>query len=93
VLIQALGVFFYPNGHWDGTPQSVDGAPGRLWNWKDNPIVRTLRGGVYWEPYAIVGVALSKGIPAARVRLQELNVNPYEQAEPSKVPRADPGLP
>ena len=93
VLIQALGAFFYPNGHWDGAPQSVDGAPGRLWNWKDNPIVRTFRGGVYWEPYAIVGIALSKGIPAARVRLQELNVNPYEQAEPRKLPRADPGLP
>jgi hypothetical protein len=93
VLIQAIGVFFYPNGHWDGTPQSVDGAPGRLWDWKDNPIVRTFQGGLYWEPYAIVAVALSKGIPAARVRLQELNVNPYEQAEPSRAPRAKPGLP
>ena len=71
----------------------VDGAPGRLWDWKDNPIVRTFQGGLYWEPYAIVAVALSKGIPAARVRLQELNVNPYEQAEPSRAPRAKPGLP
>jgi hypothetical protein len=93
VLIQALGVFFYPKGHWDGTPQSVDAAPARLWDWRDNPIVRTARGGLYWEPYPIVGAALTRGFPAARVRMRELNVNPYEQAEPGKLPRANPGLP
>ncbi|MGA2880504.1 MAG: hypothetical protein ABSG13_16270 [Bryobacteraceae bacterium] len=93
VLIQAVGVFFYPNGHWDGTPRSVDGAPARLWDWNDSPIARTLRGGLYWEPYAVVGAALTRGIPAARLRLRQMNVNPYEQAEPAKVPRTDPGLP
>ena len=46
VLIQAIGVFFYPNGHWDGTPAGVDAAHGRLWNWRDNPVARTVRGGV-----------------------------------------------
>ncbi len=93
VLIQAAGVFFYPNGHWDGTPQPVDAVNGRLWNWRDNPIARTVRGGLYWEPYAIVGAAITGGIPAARLRLRELNVNPYEQAEPRKISSTGRGLP
>jgi len=82
VLIQALGVFFYPNGHWDATPQSVDRAPARLWDWRDNPIARTAHGGFYWEPYAIVGAALRGGLPVAERRMRELNADPYEGAEP-----------
>jgi hypothetical protein len=93
VLIQAVGVFFYPNGHWDGIPEGVDAVHGRLWNWRDNPIYRTLGGGFYWQPYAIVDAALTGGIGPARLRMRELNVNPYEEAEPAKVPRKDPGVP
>lgn len=85
VLMQAIGVFFYPNGHWDGTPAGIDAAHGRLWNWKDNPISRTVRGGFYWEPYAIIGAAFTGGIPAARRRMSELNVNPYQEAKPADV--------
>jgi hypothetical protein len=85
VLIQAEGAFFYPKGHWDAGPPSVDDAPGRLWEWRDNPIGRTLRGGPFWEPYAIVGAAFTEGIPAARRRMREVNVNPYEQAQPAGV--------
>jgi hypothetical protein len=77
VLIQAVGVFFYPKGHWDAAPTSVDNAPDRLWEWRDNPMVRTVCGGLYWEPYVIVGAAFTGGIPAAQRRLRELNVNPY----------------
>ena len=90
VLIQGIGVFFYPNGHWDGIPEGVDAAHGRLWNWRDNPLARTVSGGLYWQPYAIVGAALTGGLPAARVRMRELNVNPYEEAKPVD---ANPGLP
>jgi hypothetical protein len=93
LLIQALGVFCYPKGHWDAGPPSVDGAPARLWNWRDNPIARTVRGGPYFEPYAIVGAAFKGGIPAARLRMRELAVDPVEQAEPGELPRADRGLP
>ncbi len=82
VLIQAIGVFFYPNGHWDASPRSVDAAPARLWDWEDNPIARTASGGLFWEPYAIVGAAISGGLPAARLRMRQLNVNRYEEAEP-----------
>lgn len=76
-LIQALGVYCYPKGHWDATPVSVNDDPSRLWNWSDNPVVRTARGGVAWEPYAIVG-AFATGGPGAAVRkLGELGINPY----------------
>jgi hypothetical protein len=82
VLLQAIGVFFYPKGHWDGTPQSVDRAPARLWDWRDNPIARTILGGPTWEPYAIVGAALTGGLAAAQRRVRELNVNPYDESAP-----------
>lgn len=93
MLIQAIGVFCYPKGHWDATPRSVDIAPARLWEWRDNPVARTVAGGLYWEPYAIAGAVFTGGISAAQQRMRELNVNPYEQARPNKLPRANPGLP
>ena len=77
VFIQVVGVFFYPKGHWDATPTSVDNAPDRLWEWRSVPVVRTVRGGLYWEPYAIVGAAFTGGLPAAQKHLRESNVNPY----------------
>jgi hypothetical protein len=77
VLIQAIGVYCYPKGAWDALPVSVDVDPGRLWNWGDNPIIRTVRGGVVWEPYAIVAAAATGGLPAAAKKLQELGINPY----------------
>jgi len=76
-LVQALGIYFYPKGHWDNLPISVDQAPERAWDWRDNPIVRTAAAGPAWEPYAIVGAALSGGTRGAARKLQELGVNPY----------------
>jgi hypothetical protein len=93
ILIQGVGAFFYPNGHWDATFKAIDEMPARLWDWKDNPIARTIGGGLYWEPYSIVGAAFTGGFPAAQRRIGELHVNAYEQQEPGKVPRKDPGLP
>jgi hypothetical protein len=98
LLIQAIGAFFYPNGHWDAELQGLDHAAGRLWNWGDNPIGRTVRGGFYWQPYVIVAAALTGGIPAAQLRMRELNVNPYEEAkpvddQPARVPQTTRELP
>jgi hypothetical protein len=76
-LIQALGVYFYPKGHWDNLPVSVDQAPGRLWDWKDNPIGRTAAAGPVWEQYAIVRAALSGGTAGAAQRMRELEINPF----------------
>jgi len=76
-LIQALGVYFYPKGHWDNLPVSVDKAQGRLWSWSDNPIGRTAAGGPVWEPYAIVRAALVGGTTGATRRMRELEINPF----------------
>jgi hypothetical protein len=92
MLIQAVGVFFYPNGHWDSGLEN-DRATAHLWDWKDNPIGRTIEGGFYWQPYSIVGAALRGGIPAAAERMHDLKANPYEEAQPVHRPRADRGLP
>jgi|HubBroStandDraft_1064217.scaffolds.fasta_scaffold48998_3 hypothetical protein len=93
VLIQAIGVFFYPKGRWDEAPQLVDKAPARVWNWRDNPIKRTILGGPTWEPYAIVGAALTGGIPAAQRRMRELNFSPYDESAPAGVSSDGRGLP
>jgi hypothetical protein len=77
VLIQALGVYFYPNGHWDNTPVSVDQAGYRVWDWRDNPIRRTLDAGPLWQPYVIVATAVTDGFPAASRKMRELGVHLY----------------
>lgn len=76
-LIQVVGVYCYPKGRWDHLPVSVDDSPARLWNWADNPIVRTAQGGVAWEPYSIVAAAATGGWPAAVKKLQQLGINTY----------------
>jgi hypothetical protein len=76
-FIQALGTFCYPKGRWDGVPVSVNDDRGRLWNWVDNPIIRTAHGGIAWEPYSVVAAAATGGLPAAAKKLQELGINSY----------------
>ena len=76
-VIQTLGVYYYPKGRWDHLPVSVNEAPARLWNWTDNPIIRTARGGVASEPYSVISALAAGGWPAAQKRLGELGINPY----------------
>ena len=77
VLIQAIGAYCYPKGHWDNSPVNINRSRERLWNWADNPIIRTVRGGIAWEPYAIVGAAATGGLPAGAKKLQQLGINDY----------------
>lgn len=76
-LIQAIGVYCYPKGHWDHLPAPVNDTPARLWHWRDNPIARTVRGGVAWEPYAVVWSAATEGLPAAGRKLRELGIDSF----------------
>lgn len=46
IFVQFIGAFYYPNGNWDGTPQSVDQYPERLWNWNDTQIGRSFNEGI-----------------------------------------------
>jgi hypothetical protein len=45
VFVQAVGAFCYPNSGWDETPAAIGESPQRLWDWRDNPISRSLSAG------------------------------------------------
>jgi hypothetical protein len=48
VAVQLVGVFCYPSPRdrdWDWTPQDVDVAHGRLWDWRDPQLLRLARNG------------------------------------------------
>jgi hypothetical protein len=47
----AVGAFCYPRGEWDRLPVSVNKNTSRLWNWKDNPILRTALAGPELGPH------------------------------------------
>jgi hypothetical protein len=54
IFVQVVGIFFYPNGNWDSSPQNVDISPNRLWDWNDNPISRCLYSGpIIVNPFKI----------------------------------------
>lgn len=74
-FIQAAGVYCYPEGHWDNTPASVELHPERNWNWRDNPLRRTIRAGIAWEPYAILITGIKDGLPAAARKMHDLGIH------------------
>jgi hypothetical protein len=43
VAVQALGAFQFSAGCWDDDPVPVESAPGRYWDWADNPVSRRIR--------------------------------------------------
>jgi hypothetical protein len=59
IVVQAVGAFCYPNGHWDSLPRSVDQHQERLWNWRDNQIVRTASAGPVLAPYRLGWICLT----------------------------------
>ncbi|HSW49187.1 MAG TPA: hypothetical protein VLH09_03385 [Bryobacteraceae bacterium] len=52
VFIQATGAFCYPRSEWDVTPVSIGERPGRLWDWRDTAIARSLSAGPRVGPSA-----------------------------------------
>ena len=45
VAITGLGAVCYPHGRWNSDPVDVDRAHERLWDWRDNQILRTWQAG------------------------------------------------
>lgn len=45
-FVQFVGAFFYPNGNWDGVPESVDTNPDRVWEIYDTQIARSFSAGI-----------------------------------------------
>lgn len=60
IFVQAIGAFCYPNGHWDSLPRSVDQAQERLWDWRDNQIVRSAAAGPLLAPYRLGWICLTQ---------------------------------
>jgi hypothetical protein len=67
VLVQGIGAFCYPNGHWDALPQPVDARRERLWDWRDNQIWRTARAGPVLLPYRLAGRLVMHPVPVGEV--------------------------
>lgn len=59
--VQVIGAFCYPNGHWDALPQSVDRHQERLWDWRDNQIVRSAIAGPVLLPYRLAWSFVTRG--------------------------------
>ncbi len=59
IFVQSIGAFCYPNGHWDSLPQSVDQHPERLWNWRDNQVLRSAAAGPVLVPYRLAWACLT----------------------------------
>jgi dolichyl-phosphate-mannose-protein mannosyltransferase len=48
VLVEVVGAFYFPSPRavdWDTSPQDVDFAHGRLWDWRDPQLLRLVRNG------------------------------------------------
>ncbi len=73
VFLQFTGAFFYPRGYWDDRPPESQGA-GRYWEWRDNPIRRTLAAGMATEPYQVAWEGVRHGPAAAVRKIRELNM-------------------
>jgi hypothetical protein len=54
LYVQFLGAFNYPHSEWDATPVPVDQHAERLWNWKDNPIGRSIQAGIDLKGYTFL---------------------------------------
>ena len=74
VMVQGVGVFCYPNGHWDAFPQSLSRQRQRVWDWKDNQIFRSARAGPMLEPYQLAYSFLRNPTVPAEERLTEKGV-------------------
>lgn len=42
VAVQAVGAFCYPSSDWNSYPTEIDLDHARLWDWRDNPITRSI---------------------------------------------------
>ena len=65
IAVQAVGVFCYPNGHWDALPLPANRHHERYWDLQDNQILRSARAGPVLEPYQLAWRFLTHpGTPA-----------------------------
>ncbi len=61
VFVQAVGAFCYSASMWDEKPVSIGERPGRLWDWTDNPISRSVKAGPRLGPVVVILDRLRSG--------------------------------
>ncbi|MCL6546338.1 MAG: hypothetical protein K6T61_14010 [Bryobacteraceae bacterium] len=74
VGIQCVGAFCYPNSLWDERPAPIGESLWRLWDWRDNPVVRSINAGPRLgpDPAALPGLWRDLGLsPAGTPRFLE----------------------
>src|SRR5437868_15497775 len=76
-ILQFVGAFCYPRGLWDDTPVNADQHQERFWDWVDNPIDRTIRGGINLTPHAILFEGALHGKAAAIRKIRELGIKGF----------------
>jgi hypothetical protein len=77
VFLQFLGAFCYPRGRWDDLPVEAGLRRERLWEWRDSPITRTLKGGLVLEPHAVLVEGLIHGPAAASEKMRLLGMKGF----------------
>lgn len=70
VWVESVGAYCYPVGHWDSLPVSVDRDPARLWDWRDNPILRNWEAGLA-PPLLYDDLKLLSRVPAMEQSLKK----------------------
>jgi len=64
VIVQGIGAFCYPNGHWETTPVRAGSHRERFWDWRDNQIFRSAAAGPVLEPYRLAyGYFMRPSVP------------------------------
>ena len=75
--LQFVGTFCFPNGRWHDTPVSASLQPERFWDWNDNPIGRTIRGGLVLTPHAILLEGALHGKDAAIRKMKSMGLTGF----------------
>lgn len=79
MFIHYVGVYHYPRGHWDSSPvpAGTGANVARYFDWRDNPVSRSLLAGPATEPYEILGAYWRGGMPEARRVMRTRGVRIY----------------
>jgi len=75
-LLQFVGAFCYPNGRW-GSAHAGTAFARRCWDWRDNPIRRTIRGGFVLTQYTVLREGALHGKAAAVRKIREMGLKGF----------------
>ncbi len=74
VGVQLVGSFCYPAGEWDSKPVPFGRSLYRLWDWKDNPILRNAAAGVNLKGHRLLAEMAAARLNGRPVEWPELHI-------------------